>query len=107
MTFVFVLPTFLSVVGFGTPEPLALAPMVEVIIVPVAPEDRSIADAKGVVAATGILPGVIVFELAFAEVAVAAAAAAAVLMAAAALLFRGGVVEVCNIIALLGESWVR
>jgi hypothetical protein len=45
------------------------------------------------VAATDILLGVIVFALAF--VAVGAAAAST---------FGGGGVEVCNIIALLGES---
>ncbi len=48
------------------------------------------------VAAMGIPPGVIVFVLAFAAVVVAAAAST----------FRGGGVEVCNIIALLRESWV-
>jgi hypothetical protein len=49
------------------------------------------------VAAMGALPVVVVFVLAFAVAAVAAAAA---------LMFGGGGVEICNIIALLGESWV-
>jgi hypothetical protein len=57
------------------------------------------------VAATGVPPGVLVFALAF--VAVAAAAAVAAVAAAAASMFGGGGVGVCNIIALLGESWVR
>jgi hypothetical protein len=48
-------------------------------------------------AATGILPGDIVIALPFAVAAVAAAAAST---------FGGGGVEVCNIIALLGESRV-
>ncbi len=46
--------------------------------------------------ATGILPGDVVIALAF------AAAAAAVV----ALLFVGGGVGICNIVALLKESWV-
>jgi hypothetical protein len=46
--------------------------------------------------ATGILPGDVVIALAF-------AAAAAV---AAASTFVGGGVEICNIVALLRESWV-
>ncbi len=94
MTFGFVPPMFPPVVGFGTPEPLAPAPMVEVIVVPVVPEDRSIAEATGVVAVIGILPGVVVYALASAAMAVA-------------LSFRGGGGGVHNIIASLGESWVR
>ncbi len=66
MTFGFVPPTFLPVVGFGTPEPLPPALTVEVVIVPVVLEVGSVADAVGVVALMGVLLGVIVFALAFA-----------------------------------------
>ncbi len=52
-------------------------------------------------AAAGIPQGDIVLELTFLAVAAAAVAAAVV-----ASMFGGGGVEVCNIIALLGESWV-
>jgi hypothetical protein len=48
------------------------------------------------VAATGVLPGVVVFALTFAAAAVAVAA----------LMFGGGGGEVCDIIALLGENRV-
>jgi hypothetical protein len=93
--FGFVPPMFPPVVGFGTPEPLAPAPTVEVIVVPVVLENGSVENTMGVVAAMGVPLGVVM-----------AAAAVAAVTAAAALSFRGGGVEVCNIIALLGESWV-
>jgi hypothetical protein len=72
--FGFVLLMFLPVIGFGTPEPLVLVSTVEVVIVPVVLEDRSVADATGVVAATGVPPGVVVFVLTFAAAATAVAA---------------------------------
>ncbi len=50
--------------------------------------------------ATGVLPGDVMIVLAF------AAAAAVVAGAAVASTFVGGGVRICNIVVLLGESWV-
>ncbi len=58
-------------------------------------------------AATGVPPGDIVIALAFAVAATAVAAAAAAAAAAVvASTFGGGGVGVCDIVALLGKSWV-